>query len=721
MAGLPGFAAGPLATLDNLVLPHPRVPKARGRNGRLRQIEKRFGVKQRKKGSRRSMDQLMIDLTPKWQRPAMEDRKREKNMQTYSKDTHSKRGGSQRNPSSNRENTIMQSTKKTRPRENKRMHHARKASNEDKNKRHRSRGRPAQEDVETKFSNMKPAWREVAALEADDGSTRTAISSLLHSGIRLSMHSDGSEDGSDNFDEKENTPGMNQNNLQVSSLRKLSNRNGNAPSWEPRFTANPLKKSRSKKATSLLMELNCDHSKESKTADALCKNRRVRSSTRRELPGAYNISGSKVSHDRKKRGRGQSKLAKESNRKYGYAPRDSRTKTSSIEKMRGNGQKRNLDMHMRCRRTAKKTESMMRNIGKMDRLREHRLGRQRARKTKSGGMTFLTDMLANSSDFTEETQSQKIKKSQKFSASMSSGKGRRGRRRGRLMKNGLNGSARHKASRSKSHTPLRNRHRLPKKSHRRALSGSNSLTSLSRSSSSISKSSTFLTSIEESYSPTFKRRNPKVRKGIRRKNFNDENTNKPRIRQIKRSVKSAPVSTLESLRLSPDSRRLRMAWMQKPVLNSSLERNSNIDERLSIAGHKGGSSYTRHNQRRRYTRNALSARLRKSNQKLARLSSSVRRQRNARKSSLYQHVNRSPTLDTSDQSSHHMHSETNLQSPPSPTLEQMAFHGDTGGSAFLTSSELLEPKAILPTYGKQRDRRKRVKKPNFVRQLGPAF
>ena len=74
---------------------------------------------------------------------------------------------------------------------------------------------------------------------------------------------------------------------------------------------------------------------------------------------------------------------------------------------------------------------------------------------------------------------------------------------------------------------------------------------------------------------------------------------------------------------------------------------------------------------------------------------------------------------------------TRVCSPPSPTLEEMAVQGvqssraetSTLSSTFLTSSfELLDPCNVgNPSSRPARGRAKTRKKPNIVRQLGPAF
>eukprot|EP00946_MAST-07B_sp_MAST-7B-sp1_P001501 g1501.t1 len=248
---LPEYAAGPLAALDNLVLPAPRITKRSGKKNRFRQIEKRFGIQQpKKKAIRRSMDQLMLDLVPKWQRPALKDRQKEQHLHQHNmNDDRRERSGKGRSTGSR--------AKKKDKRRARKPPVKKQAGKEN-----------ADMNVKMKFGNVKPAWRQIAAFEADDGSTKSAISSLLHSGVRLSMHQVernrenpiGSRtninivSGLETRSRHGSDSGSGQERVKQSSCNGYGSSSG-TPSWKPRFLVQASAEPMSRKAADLLLEL----------------------------------------------------------------------------------------------------------------------------------------------------------------------------------------------------------------------------------------------------------------------------------------------------------------------------------------------------------------------------------------------------------------------------------------------------------------------------------
>lgn len=755
MSALPEFAVGPLAALDNLALPPPRMPKRRGKKkSRFRQIEKRFGVKPpKKKASRRSMDQLMLDLTPKWQRPALEDRQREQHA---------------------RQQCVGA---------NKRVRRPRMAGLGDGKKGHTLNALKASANVPMKFSNLKPSWRQVAALEADDGSTQSAITSLLHSGIRLSMHSEEVD--------KENDSNLRTNANDTHSGRSSQNDSGitnrrsrlgqvlppsssagagrvsggaKASSWKPRFLAQ-LPAKRSQKATHLLLELQNTHSRgdsasftsimqgsvslRERNGDKRCDEIRhhgqsTNGAMKLRMPRIKKNVNSKNNARTRRRNKHPTKSSTKSTRRYGFAERKlenkqmkKRDKEERKTKMMARSRGRKTVSYRRSKTTVTNSEKKMK------------------KKICQGDMTFLTGVHADS-DYDDDGDGEgdakdedcaKLSKMRRAGGNVPLLKTYKARGR----KKTTNG--RRKVMRSKSHTHLCQRQSCTQSS-RRTMSSSSSLTSLSQYSSRPAEtSSTFLTSLDDIHSPNRKTKpaQSKLRQGIRSRLM--EPKQNPKL--FKRSVKSAPIPIRDCLRLSPDSRRLRMAWMQKPVLNTNSGKYNISDVKGSAVDRRRRgrrANFRTVGQRKRRSRNAISAKLRKSTQRLAKLSSSVRRQRelssittsSSTGSTNSASINMfcSPMGNAAKQLDQTMPIGMFMCSPPSPTLEQMAVKqssdiNDDGAlaftSTFLTSSfALLDPSdpvlpvsdtvasSMLPTITARRSKRTR-KKHNIVRQLGPAF
>ena len=382
-------------------------------------------------------------------------------------------------------------------------------------------------------------------------------------------------------------------------------------------------------------------------------------------------------------------------------------------------------------------------------------------KIRRGDMTFLTGVQADS-DYNDDDDDGNVDMKSDSRTKLSKmhragGKAPRLKRyngRGRKeTTSAVRGAQRRTAMRSKSHTPLRQRHRCTAVS-RRTMSSSSSLTSLPQySSRPVATSSTFLTSLDDDLTPkrSMERAQSKLRPGIRSRNISSRSMErKQQSKHLNRPVKSAPIPRRNRLRVSADSRRLRMAWMEKPVLNKNIAKYSISDGQTSASDRGRTANFRLEGQRKRRSRNAISAKLRKSTQRLAKLSFSVRRQRELSNSSSitsrttnttrikYQ----SPMGNRAKQSDQPMPIGVSMCSPPSPTLEQMAVKHSPGiyedgastfTSTFLTStfdlSDSTEPvlpvcdtatSEMLPTIGVRQGKRTR-KTHNIVRQLGPAF
>jgi hypothetical protein len=204
--------------------------------------------------------------------------------------------------------------------------------------------------------------------------------------------------------------------------------------------------------------------------------------------------------------------------------------------------------------------------------------------------------------------------------------------------------------------------------------------------------------------------------------------------------------------------------MQKPVLNANSGKYKVSEGQDSAAGRGRKAHFRIEGQRKRRSRNAISAKLRKSTQRLAKLSSSVRRQREQGSSSSSSSISsssssssgggggggggvssssgvssnkyRSPMSIVSKQFDQGPPTGGSMCSPPSPTLEQMAVQqssgegeGSTFASTFLTASFGLLDRSdevsdavsdMLPTSTARRSKRTR-KKHNIVRQLQSSF
>ena len=126
--------------------------QAKGKKNRFRQIEKRFGIQQPKKKAIR-MDQLMLDLVPKWQRPALKDRQKEQHLHQHNmNDDRRERSGKGRSTGSRAKKGKRRARKPP----------VKKQAGKEN----------ADMNVKMKFGNHETAWRQIAAFEADDGSTK---------------------------------------------------------------------------------------------------------------------------------------------------------------------------------------------------------------------------------------------------------------------------------------------------------------------------------------------------------------------------------------------------------------------------------------------------------------------------------------------------------------------------------------------------------------------
>ena len=603
---LPAYASDPLTSLSNLSLEPPQFRRPNKKKSRMSSIEKRFGMdtKQKKKRTTRSMDQLMIDLTPKWQRPAVEEHYR------------AGRGRSEQTTTSNKKK-VSSGVRRQRQQQQRQVD----KQTSEKRRQVQQRVQNAEATVAEKYTALKPGWRSVAALEDDDGSTKSAIASLLHSGFRLQVPGEGvpeshvSEPTSEAY-QQQNEPG--------------------GSSWKPQFiSASVGEQTRKAAAVAKLREMvGGERGSEHRDADG--------DGDRDKARGRNENRGRNEDRDRdnagNKRGRNSRRGKHEGVRHRGR------------ETSRDRGRDRDRTNRSEIKKISSKSRGNRRVSGRSDRS-----GRQRSNNTNIN-RDQSKNPYANSRRSRSTTQPIRKKKrpvwgggsSSKSNKSNKSSKGKASslRKRG---DNSFHPSASNLSITSTSSTTKLTRRRHPlstskskrrtqrstsqppkRKQQRRGLQSSVSTNSLSSSSrrringqqnrrssradeystpvltnrtmKKGSRSSTFLTSLASedgdlSQSPMRGRIRAKRtgREGIRGIRGNGGNKGNKGNRasgrddesalntsrglgghdrelhgvrtRTKRSVRSAPVATMSSLRLSPDSKRKRVAWMQKPVLN----------------------------------------------------------------------------------------------------------------------------------------------------------
>jgi hypothetical protein len=225
---IPSYAEGPLSSLSNIAIDPATFRKGhKKKKNRMNAIEARFGMKvSSKKIKRRSQHDLMLDLTPKWQRPAVKEHYRSSRADAI----ETARKKKTPTPTANQRKKAKMELKRTRKEERQRANAQ------------AARTQAVEQKVAEKYNALHPAWRSVAALEDDDGTTKSAIAALLHSGMRLELPG-GNETTSlgSSSNAQERTPQRTQQSLT------------NKAAWKPQFlSATPGEKARKAAAVAKL-------------------------------------------------------------------------------------------------------------------------------------------------------------------------------------------------------------------------------------------------------------------------------------------------------------------------------------------------------------------------------------------------------------------------------------------------------------------------------------
>ena len=682
---LPTYSNDPLSSLDTLScqpIQNNRVKKKKKKN-RMSSIEQRFGMtSNKKKKGTRSMNQLMLDLTPKWQRPAVKDHYRAGRDEKTNKDRDRDRDtdrDTDRNRNRNRNNKLK--TKGVRrPRQQNKSRNMEHKQAKEQTQRLQQRTRNVEAKVAKKYTTLKPNWRSVAAFEDDDGSTKSAIASLLHSGFRLQVPG-----GEEKMDDG--------NIATYNNDRNHHQNDTNSSSWKPQFiSVSAGEKARKAAAVAKIRNMvggsNSGDNDVVPEDDVINPRNQEKTRNKRQLQQRKNRSGRRSNTTSQKRSNFTNKTKKRNYDPYTSSTTNLRTQqqrrsrstqpnkstkrpawggSSSSLKSKSSTRKRRVGLN----RSASNSSTISNNNSNSSNSNSHTTVRGRQRHDTATRRNAGRNQKRSTSQPPKQQRGKRGMRNSHSTSSLSSSSSRRKR----VQRNGPKAD--------KFSTPV-----LSKSTHLRRGGRSSHRTS-----------STFVTSLAssneiENESPMrgrmrVGRSNGKVRSKVPHGSLNtsrglgghDTELHGVRARTKKRTVKTAPIATMSSLRLSPDSKRKKMAWMGKPVLNNRRSNHNNKN-------------------RKKNDRHSIQATVRtqKSRNQLSKMTSKSQRQRQQRHTR-QNRQNRNQSID-----------EDNDSEPEQQEREEE--EEISMSSTFLTGSIAMNS----PPIKKKRDSKKTWQAPNLPRR-----